>query len=99
MLLYCLVGFIFYDLFNFLGIHGNQISFDNKEFILHYSFEDGDTLRVLRRQFEVFIDLKKLILICLSLHLGYLALRLGVRFTRRASSSSCRSRRSTRRSS
>lgn len=77
-LLYCLVACIFYDVFNFWELYGNQLSFGSKEFILHYSFDDNDTVQVLSSQFKVFVNLKKLILVCLSLHLGYLAMRLGV---------------------
>ena len=59
---------------------------------MHYSFEDNSTLQTLRTQFDTFINLKKQILICLTLHLAYLALRLGVFIIRKGNSSLCRSK-------
>jgi hypothetical protein len=86
-LLYMMVFFIMYDLVNFINILLNSIEFDNKEFIIHYSFDDSDMLDILDFHFQRFINLKKMILICLMLHLSYLALRFGVRLTRKGNSS------------
>lgn len=85
-----MVSFIVYDLVNFLNILLNRLDFDNKEFIVHYSFEDSDKLDLLDHQFQMFLNLKKMILICLTLHLAYLALRFGVSVTRKGSSSCLR---------
>ena len=82
-LLYMVVFFIFKDILNFLQLLLNQIDFENVDFLMHYQFEETQLLQTLKQHFEVFIDAKKYILICLSIHLSYLALKTGVMLTRK----------------